>query len=354
MNRTSPYLQDSEAVSPDALEHEIRQTRSRMDKTLEQISDKIDPRPYVDEAVDWVKAKTEDIDPEAIKHSVAEAGHKTGQVVKENPLPLILGGLAIASAFLPSDLFRRKSKDDETATTQPQSRPQPHSPPQPAGPGPQPLGTPMARQLPAGKVMTKQLHHQQQSNGVSQQNGNGSSSTLRQKARDLASGATDQWNATTESVSESAQQAKQKVTEATGKAQQSIQHASHQAADSIRHAAQSTTSTASELGRRTRDRFDQGRREHPLALCAGALAAGVVTALLLPRTRREDEMCGEEASQFRQELKTKGETMLDQGKQTLAENELDVEGLKHRAEDAIDQAGDSAKEAIDETLEDQG
>lgn len=352
MNRTSPYLQDSEAVSPDALEHEIRQTRNRMDETLDQISDKIDPRPYVDEAVDWVKSKTENIDSEAIKHSVAEAGQKTGQVVKENPLPLILGGLAIASAFLPSDLFRRKSKSAEAATPRPQPRPETSTLPQPTGP--QPLGTPMARQLPGGKVMAQQLHHQQHHNGNSQHNGNGNGSSLKQKAQGLASEATDQWNAATESVSDSAHQAKQKVTGATEKAQQSIQHASHQAADSIRHAAQSTASTASELSRKTRDRFDSGRREHPLALCAGALAAGVVTALLLPRTRKEDEMCGEEAAQFRQELKSKGETMLDQGKQTLAENDLDVEGLKHRAEDAIDQAGDSAKEAIDETLENQG
>ncbi len=346
MNRTSPYLNEPEASEPGAIESRIEQTRHRMDDTIEKISDKLDPRPYVDEAVDWVKQRGDSIDTDAIRDSISEAGHKTGEVIRENPLPLILGGLAIASAFLPSDLFRRRKHSpapERASRTRP--RPQSHEEIEQRH-QPTPLATPTARQLPGGKVMAQRHHHRP---GPSQEDNNGS--TLREKTRAFSAGAAEKWNEASDAVSTHAHQAGEKLASATEHTQERLREASHQTADSLRQAAHSTSRTAQNLGRKTRDRLDTGRREHPLALCAGALAAGLVVALLIPRTRRENDLCGEEAEHFREELKSKGETMLDKSKQALADNDLDIEGLQSRAEDALESASETAREKIDQKVE---
>ena len=353
MNRTTPYLTDPESASPEELETGIENTRHRMDETLEKISDKLDPRPYVDEAVDWVRRTGDSIDTESIKESISEAGRKTGEFARENPLPLIFGGLAIASAFLPAHLFQRGRKqedatedraaafsDREDDTSGHPYRYQPH-----------PLATPTARQLPGGKVMAQRHHDRpgptQQRNGNGKENG----TSLKESTRAFSKSAAEKWNDASDSVASGTRKARETIEGATEQAQEKLHEASHRAARSLRQAARSTGETAGEISRKTRDRLEKGRQDHPLALGAGALAAGLVAALLVPRTRQEDRMCGEEATQFRKELRTKGETMLDDSKQALADNDLDPQGLRERAENAIESAGEKARKKIDDSVE---
>ena len=108
---------------------------------------------------------------------------------------------------------------------------------------------------------------------------------------------------------------------------------------------------ADDLGRRAQDVYQQGRstglnvsrniqrgyhssaeqlenamEEYPLAVGIGFAALGALVGVLLPRTRREDELLGEQSDQLVKATKEKGEQLLQRGKvvaERVAESALD-------------------------------
>ena len=66
--------------------------------------------------------------------------------------------------------------------------------------------------------------------------------------------------------------------------------------------------------------------EYPLAVGIGFAALGALIGVLLPRTRREDELLGEQSDRLIKATKEKGEELLERGKvvaQRVAESALD-------------------------------
>ena len=70
--------------------------------------------------------------------------------------------------------------------------------------------------------------------------------------------------------------------------------------------------------------FERGRQagmnawhDHPLAVAAAAIAAGVTLALLLPSTRQEDEWLGSVSDRFAGRVKRAGRELVDQGRDKL-------------------------------------
>lgn len=70
-----------------------------------------------------------------------------------------------------------------------------------------------------------------------------------------------------------------------------------------------------------RERWNETLEDHPLALAAGALATGLLSGLLLPRTRREDEMMGATSDELmnraKQEVRETGEDMMERGRHVV-------------------------------------
>jgi hypothetical protein len=66
--------------------------------------------------------------------------------------------------------------------------------------------------------------------------------------------------------------------------------------------------------------------EYPLAVVIGYAALGALIGVLLPRTRREDELLGEQSDQLVEATKEKGQELLERGKvvaERVAESALD-------------------------------
>lgn len=92
---------------------------------------------------------------------------------------------------------------------------------------------------------------------------------------------------------------------------------------------------AAEQAGRARDAFARSFQENPLAIGALALAVGAAVGLLLPETRRENEMMGEKRDQ-----------LLEKAKVTGAE-------VAQRVEHVVDQTMESAKEETKSQLGEQ-
>ena len=68
----------------------------------------------------------------------------------------------------------------------------------------------------------------------------------------------------------------------------------------------------------TRQTFLRGLEDYPLAMGAAAFAAGVLAGICLPGTRREDRLMGGAADQVKESVKSTGEHLLERGKHVAA------------------------------------
>ncbi|MFN7141202.1 MAG: DUF3618 domain-containing protein, partial [Limisphaerales bacterium] len=78
----------------DEILEDIRHTRERMDHTLDELGDKLQPRHLVEEAVDFFWTKERAMAGKA-KQSTAQLGRKVVDEVREHPLPSLLIGAGL-------------------------------------------------------------------------------------------------------------------------------------------------------------------------------------------------------------------------------------------------------------------
>lgn len=118
MDKEKQDINGEERRPADDIESEIHSTRERMDRTVDALSQKLDPNHCIENAGDWVQDKIESVDTDAMRRSAARVGRKTGSIIQEHPLPVALGALALASLFLPRPSLNRRrnsaASDDES------------------------------------------------------------------------------------------------------------------------------------------------------------------------------------------------------------------------------------------------
>jgi len=163
-------------------------------------------------------------------------------------------------------------------------------------------------------------------------------------ARDTVSGAA---GTAKHAVSDAASTAKHAVGDAASTAKDAVVGAASTAKEAVTgakdrvvDATSAARERASELGGQARERaryqarqaqmgFWQSMEERPLAIGAAALALGVVAGLMVPSTRKEDELMGETRDRLMERAKEVGEEALEKGKQVAT---VAVDTLKEEAE----------------------
>jgi ElaB/YqjD/DUF883 family membrane-anchored ribosome-binding protein len=95
----------------DRILSDIRNTRSRMDHTLDELGDKMQPRHLVEEAVDYFWTKESHIADKS-KQSAARMGKKMVEEVRNHPLPSLLIGAGVV--WLLAQQRQRSEGYDET------------------------------------------------------------------------------------------------------------------------------------------------------------------------------------------------------------------------------------------------
>jgi hypothetical protein len=163
--------------------------------------------------------------------------------------------------------------------------------------------------------------------------GEGRVSSALHSARDTVSGAA---GTAKHAVTGAASTAKDAVVGAASTAKDAVVGAK----DAVVDVAGTAREKASELGWQAREQaryrtrqarvgFWETMEERPLALGAAAIALGVVAGLMIPSTRKEDELMGETRDRLMERAKEVGEEALEKGKQVA---NVAVDTLKEEVE----------------------
>jgi len=143
-------------------------------------------------------------------------------------------------------------------------------------------------------------------------------STARHAVTDAASTAKDAVVGAASTAKDAVVGAKERVSEVAGTARERASELSWQARERARYRA-----------RQARVGFWETMEERPLAVGAAAIALGVVAGLMIPSTRKEDELMGETRDRLMERAKEVGGEALEKGKQVAT---VAVDTLKEEAE----------------------
>jgi hypothetical protein len=242
-----PMTNDDRNRSSGQIAADIRETRSRMDSTLDQLGNRLTPRSLLNSAFDWWESPAS-----GSQGSVAARKAVVGlaRQARSHPMPALLIGSGIA--WLISDAVGRE--DDTT-------------------------------------------RHRANS-GTNRQSSYDDG--MMDDAKGAASGALQSVKSKTSAIGA-------KLHESTDH----LSHQAHHAMDEGKLAVRRLTNEVKEgyqLGTR---RFGRACDDYPLAVGVGFAALGVLAGLAIPRTRAEDEWMGERSDQLVQESKDKAEELLE-------------------------------------------
>ena len=138
---------------------------------------------------------------------------------------------------------------------------------------------------------------------------------------------------------------KEKAVHAKDATGSTLSHAAEATSEKVGEARTATSARLESAKLRVQTTYNTMRQDNPLALGACALAAGLAIGLLLPSTRREDELMGEHRDSLLDQAKRIVEEARDAAVATLRSSRSDVEA---RLEETKEEVKDAVKDSIDE------
>jgi ElaB/YqjD/DUF883 family membrane-anchored ribosome-binding protein len=301
------------------IETDIRRTRGRMDATLDELGDRLTARSLVNSALDWWEKRTGGPDSNA-SAKAKDAYRTVARQVKDHPMPSLLIGAGLAWILVDA----AAGDDEDDRGTYSRSRTTRYRP--------SPAGTPASRYR-----STPSLHPL--SSGIEQSDVEREESEgpgFADKAKDVAGQAKD-------AVSGAAESVRDRIS--------GVGDAAQGAVEQTRYAARSVSRSVESSYRTGAERFENAVEQYPLAVGIGFAALGVLAGVLLPRTRREDELLGEHSDQLIDAAKEKGQEVLESGKEvaqrvgTAVADEAQNQGLASKVGEVIQKAKDEATQA---------
>ena len=296
---TKQELPDEESRSSTEIESDIRQTRGRMDATLDELSDRLSARSLLNSALDWWESRGVGSRPVGATKNTYQS---IARYVKENPIPSLLVGAGVAWMIIEAT-----TEDDDKGESI-------------AGRVDFPYEGSTASSYRAEFPETQME--------------SGASSGLVENAKNKLGEAK-------EAVSGVAGTVKEKVAAVGEAASQTAEELGHRA----QNVYQQSSSTALTVGRNLQRGYqssaaqlENAMEEYPLAVGIGFAALGALIGVLLPRTRQEDELVGEQSDQLVKATKEKGEELLQRGKavaQRVSESALEEAGQQGFTPEAV-------------------
>ena len=324
-----PHPSSSQDASSGEIRSDIRRTRADMDETVDALADRLRPRHLLDDLLDAFRSSGDGAASD-MKDRAKQLGSSALSKLKDHPMPAALIGAGIAWL-----IFEDSSGDGRT----------------------------VGRDRP-GRWRDEDLREHGGS-FVDARTGrpyDGSYGRADEQAAGAGGDKGSDGTGALRQVRDKAAQVGQHLSDTAGSAAATIADATSyfrgQAADGM-------SSAYAGARRGARQGYDYGRRrveqaldEYPLAATAAALAAGVLTGLLLPGTHREDELMGEQAERLKEQAKEKGQEVVRRGKDVAeatvgaATEEARRQGVtptaladkaKHVAQAVAGAAGDAAE-----------
>lgn len=295
MNRIDQYsTPESETFrDPETIENQITDTRKRMDHTIEKLGEKLDPREYLGAASDWAEKSFGEIDFDNIAENITSFGSKITTGIKNNPIPTALVGTAAVMLLLPKR-SRNEAGGSDSAT----------------------------------RDNTETPNYRQRvpySAPVESMNGSGDNGSARTGHHNHV---WDKLSDIPEKTSSIAKDAGNLVAEKT-----------RAGGEAISSTSKTIAKKTGETARKSKKRFERSTRESPALIGAGALALGFLAAIAIPRTRKENELCGEASDQLKSRIKDR-----------IDDATPSIEELKDSSIEAVDALADEACGKVEEAI----
>jgi ElaB/YqjD/DUF883 family membrane-anchored ribosome-binding protein len=380
LNRVAQHLDDG--AEPEQIKAEIGRTREAMDRTIEQLSDRLRPSRWVEEIIATVLGPSANAGAmRATMQDRAEAlGRECIRFARRHPVPsaVLAGGVALLAyeqvkghpitaearrAFRRQEDWMDSEHEFERGTT-------PIAPPRPRGSvtgrpvygdvGARATGEHAASEYPSGSDYPGDA---QESVGE----------RLRERAEDWGERISHRGDRLAHGVSDTlhrgagaARGVRHAASDAADRVSHSMSDAAHRAAllarsasDRVRYAGDQMSSMASDTAhrvsvgaQRARERTAETVESHPLAVAGALFGVGLLLGVLIPSSRREDRWFGEESDDVKRSARRMGEDVLHRGKEVAtatvaaAKEEAQRQGLT--PESLVDRVEEVASAASDE------
>ena len=292
---------------------EIAETRANMDETLDQLSERLQPRHILDDILDYFRSHRRSGSGEGrrrlrraasktaghvkdtagqvkdqVKEKASDAGHFAFEQVKQHPLPAVLIGAGIAMLLMErnrgTEYEEIYDSEDEMAGDLESGFAQMELP---EGVGPESYALPQ--------------HYTGDSGS------DGTMSKIKNKGSELKQKAGERLQDMKQRTTEKTAALRRRASERGAQLKEKARHGYEQSYESIKHTAE----------------------ERPLAVGLGFLAIGVVAGMLLPSTRKEDELVGPTRDRLVNRTREVAEDAVDRGKQ-VARTAYDVAAREAR------------------------
>ena len=310
---------------------DIAETRAHMDETLDELSERLQPRHILDDVLDYFRShrssssngRTRQRIRNAagrtagqVKEKASDAGRVAYQQVKQHPLPTLLIGAGISLLLMERNRGSEyEVRDGETDMTD--------------GMGSDYSEFETAGAIGAISPESYALPQHYTGDSGSQ----GTMGKLKNKGSQLK-----------EKAGASLHHMKERTTQKTAELRRRASEKGAQLKEKTWH--------GYEQGRET---FKQTADERPLAVGLGFLAIGVVAGMLLPSTRKEDELAGPTRDRLVNRSREAAEDVIDRGKHVARtayetatrearEQGLTPEALKEKTKAVASQVKDATRE----------
>jgi uncharacterized protein DUF3618 len=272
---SNPPQEDRRSSSE--IKSNIRRTRDRLDDTLEDLNERLSPRALINDVLNWFESRGVHQPGTRSEEALNRGYRNVVRHVKENPIPSLMIGAGIAWLILrPEDGHRTELVDADSRADD--------DLPAFGSPGAAETGsTPFGKAQSSGIASTIK-----EKAGQAQEALSSASETLKDKMTDIGSGVHGMAASGSRAVAEGVRHGRRVGSDATQNLQKSYAYAG--------------------------DRFQEAVEEYPLAIAAGFLGVGLLTGLLLPRTRQEDKLLGEKSDQVIDQVKEAGKETLEKAK----------------------------------------
>ena len=330
-------------ATPEQIRDDIRRTRANMDETVDAIGERLRPRHLLDDVIDLFRSPSGGNGGASSGSSpnmrdaagvAKDLGANAFQKLKAHPMPaaLIAAGVAwllfdenssgggrrarsrqdVRGQWRDEDLREYSGSYVDARTGEPYDESygrEQYEGSEQSGPGM------MSRAASAAKAVGHGIASAASTVGSAASSVAGAASSAASSVAGAASSARDMAGGMTHRAGEYASSAREYASRAGSTASQYGRRASDwsgQAYGSARHGMR----RGAEYSQQT---FQQSLEQYPLAVVAAALAGGMLTGLLLPATRRENQLMGDQSDRLKESVKTQvrdtTQTVVEKGKE---------------------------------------
>lgn len=274
------------------IKEEIDHTRGAMDQTLNELSDRLTPRYFLDQVLELFRGSSGSSTREA-GETLRQVGRGVAQQVRRHPIPSLLFTAGLGWMLFEEGEGQEKRHREPIGWDEGPPATTEHAGHFVDARTGQPYDESYGQEYWEEKARREQEHREGEK-------------SWGDTAREAGS-----------SISHSASEAAHRVREAKDRAREGMSQLGSQAG----HLGREFQGRAREFGHQmqhgmqaSRESFSRGIHEYPLAAGAAAAAVGLLAGLLLPRTRAEDEMMGEQADRLKEQARSTAEEAYERGK----------------------------------------